>query len=214
MYFIRKHDIVIDAPPEAVFDYVCNPHSWPEWLAASHQIDGPDRPLRSGETFHEQWQIRRGTIALNWTVTKSERPNAWACRADTDFIGPIVIRYTFANEAGRTRYTRELTNPDRPTAPSEDQLKRMDDEAQIGLANIKKHVERRLGSNTGIDLRVDPDKCQGHARCSALAPELFQLDEFGNARERLRSCFDPALIERAYVARANCPEEAIIVSER
>ena len=86
--------------------------------------------------------------------------------------------------------------------------------ARIGLANIKKQVERRFASTAGIDLRVDPEKCQGHAHCSALAPELFQLDEFGNARERLASCSDPALIEKAYIARANCPEEAIVVIER
>lgn len=66
---------------------------------------------------------------------------------------------------------------------------------------------------SGITLRVDPDRCQGHARCSALAPELFQLDEFGNARERLSSCSDPDQIDKAYVARANCPEEAIIITE-
>jgi len=38
MFFVRRHDTLIDAPPEAVFDYVCNPHSWPEWLPASHKI--------------------------------------------------------------------------------------------------------------------------------------------------------------------------------
>ena len=31
-------------------------------------------------------------------------------------------------------------------------------------------------------IRVDPDKCQGHNRCKALAPELFVLDRFGNER--------------------------------
>lgn len=30
-------------------------------------------------------------------------------------------------------------------------------------------------------IQVDADKCQGHNRCKALAPELFDLDEFGNA---------------------------------
>ena len=38
--FERSHDIMIDAPPRAIYDYVCNPNSWPEWLAASHRIDG------------------------------------------------------------------------------------------------------------------------------------------------------------------------------
>lgn len=65
-----------------------------------------------------------------------------------------------------------------------------------------------------ITVRVDPDKCQGHARCCALAPECFQLDEFGNAMESQRIFTDSDLIEKAYVARANCPEEAIIISKR
>jgi uncharacterized protein YndB with AHSA1/START domain len=49
--FQRSHDITIETPPSAVYDYVCNPNSWPEWLAASHHIDGEDRPLLRGETF-------------------------------------------------------------------------------------------------------------------------------------------------------------------
>lgn len=154
MFFARKHDILIDAPPEAVFDYVCNPHSWPQWLAASHKIEGPDHPLQVGQTFREEWEIRRGVVELHWTVTESHRASAWTCRADTDFIGPIIIRYTFADEGGRTRYTRELTNPDRASAPTEDQLKRMDEEAQIGLGNIKKQVERRFAA-----VHVSPYPC-------------------------------------------------------
>ena len=35
-----------------------------------------------------------------------------------------------------------------------------------------------------LRVRVDRERCQGHARCFALAPELFELDEFGNGRER------------------------------
>jgi uncharacterized protein YndB with AHSA1/START domain len=144
MFFVRKHDILIDAPPEAVFDYVCNPHSWPEWLAASHKIEGPEQALKLGEAFREEWQIRRGVIVLHWKVTESNRPTAWTCEADTDFIGPIVIRYTFEKKGDGTRYTRQLSNPKRPSEPREDQLKRMDEEAHIGLANIKRHVEQRF----------------------------------------------------------------------
>ena len=146
MFFVRKHDTLIDASPETVFDYVCNPHSWPEWLAASHQIEGPDRALKLGEAFREEWQIRRGVIVLHWKVTESDRPSAWTCEAGTDFIGPIVIRYTFEREGDGTRYTRQLSNPKRPSEPTEDQLKRMDEEAQIGLANIKRQVEQRAAA--------------------------------------------------------------------
>ena len=32
-----------------------------------------------------------------------------------------------------------------------------------------------------MKIRVDPDKCQGHARCYGLAPELFDVDDYGQA---------------------------------
>ena len=30
-------------------------------------------------------------------------------------------------------------------------------------------------------VHVDPSKCQGHNRCYALAPELFDVDDYGQA---------------------------------
>lgn len=64
-----------------------------------------------------------------------------------------------------------------------------------------------------IRLRVDPDKCQGHARCKSLAPELFKLDEFGNAHEIGDGTVPAGLEEKAYLAKSNCPELAIDIIE-
>ena len=64
-----------------------------------------------------------------------------------------------------------------------------------------------------LKVKVDRDKCQGHARCAALAGELFQLDELGNARERGDGTVPEALVEKAYLAKSNCPEEAIEIEE-
>ncbi len=144
--FIHKNDIHIDAPPEAVYDYVCDPNSWPEWLAASHAIQSPRRALHKGETFEEQWHIRRGEITMSWLVTEGDRPNAWTVEAETSFIGRIVIRYTFVPEAGGTRYGRSLSNPARAALPSAQQLAQIDEDARIGLANIKRIVEQRWGN--------------------------------------------------------------------
>ncbi|HSS05305.1 MAG TPA: SRPBCC family protein [Solirubrobacterales bacterium] len=147
--FQRSHDIIIDAPSAAVYDYVCNPNSWPEWLAASHHIDGENRALLRGETFREQWHIKRGEVRLAWTVTESDPPRAWTVEADTDFIGKIVVRYTFGPAGSGTKYTRTLRNPDRPSEPSPEQIARMDEEALIGLENIKRNVEKRLANASG-----------------------------------------------------------------
>lgn len=64
-----------------------------------------------------------------------------------------------------------------------------------------------------LRVHIDPDRCQGHNRCKALAPELFELDEFGNAREHGDGLVPPGLEDKAALARANCPEFAVIITE-
>jgi len=61
-------------------------------------------------------------------------------------------------------------------------------------------------------VRVDQERCQGHARCVALAAELFRLDEFGNARE-ITGHIPPGFADKARLAQANCPELAISIIE-
>jgi ferredoxin len=57
-------------------------------------------------------------------------------------------------------------------------------------------------------LVVDPEKCQGHNRCHALAPDLFKVDDLGFASAAGDSVPDAAL-EKAKLAVRNCPEYAI-----
>ncbi len=64
-----------------------------------------------------------------------------------------------------------------------------------------------------LKIHVDQDKCQGHARCKALAPELFELDEFGNAHEIGDGSVPKGLEDKAWLAKSNCPEIAIEVTE-
>ena len=64
-----------------------------------------------------------------------------------------------------------------------------------------------------LRVRVDRDRCQGHARCNALAPELFALDELGHAQEIGDGIVPPGLEDKAWLAKANCPELAIDVIE-
>jgi ferredoxin len=70
-----------------------------------------------------------------------------------------------------------------------------------------------MSGPTRLKVRVDRERCQGHARCNALAPELFQLDELGNAREIGGGVVPAELEEKAMLAQANCPELAIEVSK-
>ena len=60
---------------------------------------------------------------------------------------------------------------------------------------------------------VDPDKCQGHNRCYALAPELFDVDEYGQSVVIGSGDVPPALVAKAQLAVANCPEFAISIDD-
>ncbi len=143
--FERTHDIVIDARAEDILDYVTNPNSWPEWIAASHHIESPDRPLGEGDTFHERWHTRTGEAELHWVVTARDHPRSWTAETGTNFIGKIVVRYDIETAAGGHRFTRTVINPARPKPPTDDMVRRIDEEAEISLGNIKANVEKRRG---------------------------------------------------------------------
>ena len=71
-----------------------------------------------------------------------------------------------------------------------------------------------MGNTPTLKVRVNRDKCQGHNRCKAIAPELFELDEYGNAREVNDGSVAPDLEEKAYLAKSNCPEFAVEIIEK
>jgi len=62
-------------------------------------------------------------------------------------------------------------------------------------------------------VHVDPDKCQGHNRCYAIAPEMFEVDDLGHSSERGDGIVPAELLDKARRAEANCPEYAISLTE-
>jgi ferredoxin len=57
---------------------------------------------------------------------------------------------------------------------------------------------------------VDPDRCQGHARCWEICPEVFSLDDEGHSFVSV-DVVPPGLEDKARQAMTNCPERAITV---
>jgi ferredoxin len=64
-----------------------------------------------------------------------------------------------------------------------------------------------------VKIHVNPDKCQGHNRCYVLAPELFDVDDYGYATEVNDGVVPDDLRDKAELAIANCPEHAIEIVE-
>ena len=62
-------------------------------------------------------------------------------------------------------------------------------------------------------VHLDSGKCQGHNRCYALAPELFDVDDYGQAVLIVDGEVPAELNEKARLAASNCPEFAITITE-
>ncbi len=60
---------------------------------------------------------------------------------------------------------------------------------------------------------VDEEKCQGHNRCFAIAPELFDVDDYGTAFALNDGVVHAELEDKARLAAANCPEFAITIED-
>jgi ferredoxin len=64
-----------------------------------------------------------------------------------------------------------------------------------------------------VRIAYDRSACQGHNRCYALAPELFDVDEEGYAVLLVEGDVPAELEEKARLCADNCPEFAIEVVE-
>ncbi len=62
-------------------------------------------------------------------------------------------------------------------------------------------------------IKVDPGLCEGHNRCFALAPDLFEVDDYGLSQALNGGVVPPGREEEARLAIDNCPEFAISVVE-
>ena len=67
---------------------------------------------------------------------------------------------------------------------------------------------------SAFKIYVDPERCQGHNRCYAIAPELVEIDDYGNARAKGDGRVPPALEEKARLAVKNCPEHAVRLTQK
>ena len=69
-------------------------------------------------------------------------------------------------------------------------------------------IYRRL-----MRVHLDSGKCQGHNRCYALALELFDVDDYGQAILLVEHEVPEHLQSQARLAASNCPEYAITITE-
>jgi ferredoxin len=66
-----------------------------------------------------------------------------------------------------------------------------------------------MSAQARFKVHVEAAKCQGHNRCHSIAPELFEIDAYGNAKAQGDGSVPPHLEEKARLALKNCPEHAV-----
>ncbi|MCB0963728.1 MAG: ferredoxin [Acidimicrobiales bacterium] len=64
-----------------------------------------------------------------------------------------------------------------------------------------------------MHIAYDREKCQGHGRCYALAPELFDADDEGYSVVLVSGELSPEQVAQAQLAADNCPEYAITLED-
>ena len=64
-----------------------------------------------------------------------------------------------------------------------------------------------------MKVRIDEARCEGHGRCYATAPVLFEPDDIGNGHVIGDGAVPPEVEHQARLAVANCPEQAITIEE-
>ena len=104
----RIHTTIdIPRPPEAVFDFVTNPGSWPQWHPSSLGVSGvTDHSLEVGEQVTEAFRVagRRGSVT--WTCIERDRPHRWAIEGSPQEGGSGTISYLLTAHDGGTRFER------------------------------------------------------------------------------------------------------------
>jgi ferredoxin len=64
-----------------------------------------------------------------------------------------------------------------------------------------------------VRVRIDAERCEGHGRCYALAPALFEPDDLGNGQVVGDGGVPAGMEDGARLAEANCPERAVLIDE-
>jgi uncharacterized protein YndB with AHSA1/START domain len=140
-----ESEIMIDRPPQLVFEYVTTPAHWHTWHPATVQVRGvPNRPLTVGETMIETIVVAGRRDEAQWTVQACSPPQLWEIATDTDNgAARIVYRITATNMGCRFHRTLEFRSKRWPWRALDSTLTRwiLEQQSSRALGNLKQVIE-------------------------------------------------------------------------
>lgn len=109
MSFVVQSDLVIDAPPQRVFDRMADFGSWPAWMPRSFVPvlrDGAPSPLRLGDKFRVR--VGGAPIATMLRVSRLDRPREIAWKGGVPGLFWAEHRFVFEPEGDRRTRVRSI----------------------------------------------------------------------------------------------------------
>ncbi len=135
-----SHAFFIERPLERVFAVATTARYWPDWHPATLGVGGDvDHPARLGDTIVERVNIGGREGEGTWTVVEADPPHRLALAATTG-LGRLRIVYTLTQDAGRTRFQRDLSYEGGP--PPLAAL--MEQQSAEGVRRLKALLEREI----------------------------------------------------------------------
>ena len=96
-------EVVIDGPPDQVFDVVTIAGLWPQWHALSRAVAGvTERPFQLGDRIYEFVRTPTGPQEVLWQITEYDRPR----RAKLVAEDGTSITYIFTGQGDDTSFRR------------------------------------------------------------------------------------------------------------
>jgi uncharacterized protein YndB with AHSA1/START domain len=106
--------IQIDAPPEAVWDVVMDPHRLHEWVTIHRKLStAADPPLQIGDELDQTLHLRGVNFKVHWTVREADPPHraVWEGRGPARSRALTVYEVTANGGGSRFDYHNEFRAP-------------------------------------------------------------------------------------------------------
>jgi carbon monoxide dehydrogenase subunit G len=100
-----SESIVLEAPPERVWETVMDPSRLGDWVTTHVSVESVESgPLREGDAFRQRLRLSGKAFEVDWTVVEADAPTVALWRGDGPAGSVAEVSYRLEPEGGGTRF--------------------------------------------------------------------------------------------------------------